>query len=418
MNSRRLWRGFACLLVLVLLVGPVAAQAPAEPYELDGSTLTVFLVTMGPGQAVWERFSHNAIWVRDTVSGIDRLYNYGMFSFRQENFLKRFIRGEMDYWMQGFNGERHLQQYVAVDRSIWLQELSLTAEQRAELYAFLEWNERPENRFYRYDYYLDNCSTRVRDALDRVLGGRLYRLTGSEETGKTFRDHTRRLLAPDLAAYVGTLYSLGQPIDRPISTWEAMFLPVVMMERLRDVTVFDAEGNEVPLVTREVTLFESSGPAERQSHPVWWPGFLAVGLGIAALMLAATRSKSNAVATTLPTAWALVLGIGGAFIVGVVSFTQHWAAYWNENLFFFNPVGLALVVLIPIAAAGGRRAGKWASGLTVFAAAVSLLGFVVQLLPWFDQVNGEIIAAMLPPNLALAYVVVNRLASEPNKDTQ
>jgi hypothetical protein len=388
MNSRRLWRGFACLLVLVLLVGPVAAQAPAEPYELDGSTLTVFLVTMGPGQAVWERFSHNAIWVRDTVSGIDRLYNYGMFSFRQENFLKRFIRGEMDYWMQGFNGERHLQQYVAVDRSIWLQELSLTAEQRAELYAFLEWNERPENRFYRYDYYLDNCSTRVRDALDRVLGGRLYRLTGSEETGKTFRDHTRRLLAPDLAAYVGTLYSLGQPIDRPISTWEAMFLPVVMMERLRDVTVFDAEGNEVPLVTREVTLFESSGPAERQSHPVWWPGFLAVGLGIAALMLAATRSKSNAVATTLPTAWALVLGIGGA-------------------------VGLALVVLIPIAAAGGRRAGKWASGLTVFAAAVSLLGFVVQLLPWFDQVNGEIIAAMLPPNLVLAYVVVNRLASAP-----
>jgi hypothetical protein len=118
MNSRRLWRGFACLLVLVLLVGPVAAQAPAEPYELDGSTLTVFLVTMGPGQAVWERFSHNAIWVRDTVSGIDRLYNYGMFSFRQENFLKRFIRGEMDYWMQGFNGERHLQQYVAVPAAV------------------------------------------------------------------------------------------------------------------------------------------------------------------------------------------------------------------------------------------------------------------------------------------------------------
>jgi len=374
--------------------------------------MTVFLVTMGPGQAVWERFSHNAIWVRDSVQGIDRLYNYGMFSFRQENFLKRFVQGEMNYWMQGFDGESHLRQYMAVDRSVWLQELNLTPGQRAEMFAFLEWNERPENRFYRYDYYLDNCSTRVRDALDRVLGGRLYELTGSEETGTTFRDHTRRLLAPALAAYVGTLYSLGQPIDRPISTWEAMFLPVVMMKRLRDVTVFDSEGDEVSLVVREATLFESAQPAERGSHPVWWPGFLAVGIAIAGVMLAAARSSSGVLAALVPTVWSLVLGIGGAFIVGVVSFTQHWAAFWNENLFFFNPVGLALVVLIPLAAAGKPRAGRWATRLAIFVAAVSVLGFAMQLLPWFDQTNGEIIATMLLPNLALARVTASRFAAD------
>ena len=96
-----------------------------------------------------------------------------MFSFEEPGFLRRFVRGEMDYWMEGFDSERLLRAYAAADRSIWVQELDLTPEQMGALYEFEEWNERPENRFYRYDYYRDNCSTRVRDAIDRVLGGRL-----------------------------------------------------------------------------------------------------------------------------------------------------------------------------------------------------------------------------------------------------
>ncbi len=149
------------LLLALLPSGGAAQEAVTSP---DGSTLSIALVTMGPGTRVWERFGHNAVWVRDTISGFDRVYNYGMFSFQQEGYVQRFLQGRLLYWMMGFESPRHFGAYVAADRSLWVQELNLTPEQRAELAAFLEWNDTPENRFYRYDYYLDNCSTRIRDA--------------------------------------------------------------------------------------------------------------------------------------------------------------------------------------------------------------------------------------------------------------
>ncbi len=391
---------------------PGLAQEP-EPdtaAAAPGSSITVYLVTIGPGRRIWERFGHNALLVRDTLRGIDRAYNYGMFSFEQEGFLKRFVQGEMQYWVAAFQTERLVQGYREADRSIWLSELELTPEQRVDLLAYLEWNERPENRFYRYDYYLDNCSTRVRDALDRVLGGRLTDLTAEVETGTTYRSHTRRLLAPDLVAYVGTLLSLGQPVDRPISAWEEMYLPGRMMETFRGITVRDAEGREVPFVRGEFTVFESTMPLEREGPPDWLLGFLAVGVALAAGILltgryGSTRRGLRIVWLTGTSLWALVLGVGGAFLVLVWALTAHWAGYWNENLFFFNPLALPLALLLPIAAAGSGWAARWALRLAVTVAALSVLGFAVQLLPWFGQVNGEIIAAVLPPNLAMGWAI-------------
>ncbi|MDQ3207872.1 MAG: DUF4105 domain-containing protein, partial [Gemmatimonadota bacterium] len=122
-------------------------------------------MTMGPGKAVWERFGHNAIWIHDPVQGTDKAYNYGLFDLRQENFLVRFLQGRMWYWMQGFPAQSYVELYRRANRSVWVQELEMPPQSRRELQNFLEWNERPENRFYHYDYYRDNCSTRVRDAL-------------------------------------------------------------------------------------------------------------------------------------------------------------------------------------------------------------------------------------------------------------
>ena len=73
--------------------------APSANAQEPGNNLRIGLVTMGPGSEIWEKFGHNAILVEDTVSGTSRWYNYGMFSFRQENFLLNFIQGRMNYWM-------------------------------------------------------------------------------------------------------------------------------------------------------------------------------------------------------------------------------------------------------------------------------------------------------------------------------
>lgn len=415
MKTRSLYFLLAAALLEAALASPGSAQEP-DPSATGASTMEVFLITIGPGRQVWERFGHNAIWVRDTLRGIDRAYNYGMFSFEEPGFLLRFVRGEMDYWMQGFDTEHLLRAYKAADRSIWVQQLDLTPEQMEAMYEFEQWNERPENRFYRYDYYRDNCSTRVRDAIDRVLGGGLRESAEGVETGTTYRSHFRRLLAPDPLVYAGGTFAIGSATDRPISVWEEMFLPVRMMEYLREVTVPDGEGGERPLVRREFTVYESTLGPEPDAPPDWLFQFLAVGAVLSGLFvllgwLGSTRGSARFLAALTSSAWALLLGVGGVFMLGIWFLTAHWAGYRNENLFFLNPVALALAVLIPFAAMGKSWAKRWARRLAAFVAAVAVLGLILQPLPFFPQTNAEIIAAVLPPTLAMTWVVL-RLTRE------
>ncbi len=399
------------LLLALLPSGGAAQQADAPP---DGSTLSIALVTMGPGTRVWERFGHNALWVRDTASGFDRVYNYGMFSFQQEGYVQRFLQGRLLYWMMGFESPRHFGAYVAADRSLWVQELNLTPEQRAELAAFLEWNDTPENRFYRYDYYLDNCSTRIRDAIDQVIGDRIHELTATEASGTTFRFHTQRLVAEDIAASTGLLLGLGPFVDRPISRWEEMFLPLKVREYLRDVTVLDGDGREVPLVSAEHTLYLSTAAPERDAPPFRVHWYLLVGLvlagAVAAGGLRANAPRAAAVASAIVAiSWVIVTGIAGAVLAGLWFLTDHTAAYWNENLFFYNPLALPLVVLLPLVLFGVHRAAKPAAVFTAAVASFTALGFVLQ--PLLPQVNGDLVALATPPNIALAWLVLRRGAS-------
>ncbi|MGH7590104.1 MAG: DUF4105 domain-containing protein, partial [Gemmatimonadales bacterium] len=183
-------RAGALALVLTFgFAGGVAAQGDAT-----GASLEVSVVTVGPGAAVWERWGHNMIRIHDRRTGLDLVYNYGMFDFAQKGFLLHFLEGRLNYWTAAFYTAPTLEFYRnASHRSLWEQTLRLTPAQRLSLQQFLDWNGLPENRVYRYDYYHDNCSTRVRDALDRALGGAIARATRGRPTGTTARDHTRRL---------------------------------------------------------------------------------------------------------------------------------------------------------------------------------------------------------------------------------
>jgi hypothetical protein len=362
-------------------------------------------MTMGPGKAVWERFGHNAIWIHDPVQGTDKAYNYGLFDLRQENFLVRFLQGRMWYWMQGFPAQTYVELYRRANRSVWIQELEMSPEARRELQEFLEWNERPENRFYHYDYYRDNCSTRVRDALDRALQGRIRQETSELATGRTYRFHTRRLTENDPLVYTGLLLALGQPVDRPISAWEEMFLPLALREHLRSITVPGSDGRPTPLVRSERTLFESTGTPPPDRPPFWTRIYLGIGIVLGSgIFLAGAKAHRSRLARAgligVSGTWALVVGMVGLVLVGLWGLTDHAAAFHNENLLQANPLALALLWLLPKAARGATdRRALVAAGIV---AGLSLLGLVLKPLSSFYQVNGEIIALALPIHLGVA----------------
>ena len=391
---------------MALLVTMSEAGGQGVPQPDDGSQIEVSLVTFGPGEESWQRFGHNAIWVRDPVRAIDTLYNYGRFSFEEENFILRFIQGHMRYWVEPQDPALTFPFYKFMNRSIYVQELALTPNQRVALRDFLEWNIKPENAFYDYDYYTDNCSTRLRDALDRVVNGEIKRQTHTTPTHTTFRFHTRRLTAEPPWLYTSLLLALGNPVDRPITVWEDMFIPMTLREHIRMVMVPDEQGELIPLVARERTVFEGTIPLPDEQPPSWVIWYLLCGVALATLFMGLERVAGRNRLARFAFAgvmgfWTFVIGLGGTTLAGIWLFTDHFDAAYNENLFFVTPLALPLAILIPLAVYGREFAARPALILCQLVAVLALIGFGVQAIPMFEQVNGEIIVLVLPPNIAL-----------------
>ncbi|HZG43922.1 MAG TPA: DUF4105 domain-containing protein, partial [Longimicrobium sp.] len=256
MRIPRSWRALLLAAPLAVFAAPaLRAQAPMSP----DTGLTVVHLVMGQGRMVWEKFGHDAIWIHDPAAGTDRVYNYGVFDFASPGFMSRFIAGNLLYELGVSDLQNTLYQYEYFNRSVWGQELNLTAAQKRELQRLLEVNALPQNKDYLYDYYRDNCSTRIRDVVDRVIGGRLRAATEKVPTGTTYRWHSERLIAGDPVSYTGITGGLGPAADHEISRWEEMFLPFKVQERFREARVLDEAGREVPLVKREWALFEARG---------------------------------------------------------------------------------------------------------------------------------------------------------------
>ena len=144
------------------------AQTPPPPKpgvdaQLDsaravrGRSLSVSMYTYGPGDQVFERFGHVALAVTDANTGEDIAFNWGMFDFAEPNFIWRFLTGDTRYWMAGYRTFEFNAAYQAQNRTIRKQVLNLSPMQRGALFDLLMWNALEENKYYRYDYFNDNC---------------------------------------------------------------------------------------------------------------------------------------------------------------------------------------------------------------------------------------------------------------------
>jgi hypothetical protein len=417
-----------CLALVVVVVlaaaaaaGDVAGQGGADGTRppstgLGGtSPLTVHLVTVGPGDAVWERFGHNAIWIHDARTGQDIWWNWGLFTFEQEGFLLRLVKGEMLYSMGGREMAYELAQYRAQGRDVWAQELDLSAAQAAELDRLVRTNALPANRDYIYDYYEDNCSTRVRDALDAVLDGALKERFADEPAGTTWRRETRRHVEISPLTDAGIALVLGSDGDRAISAWQSMFLPLELRARIADVRLPAPGGGTRPLVRREFKVVEAGRPLPPgEVGPLWDTGLL-VGL-VAALFVAGAGwlggrlegvQGAGWVGRLLGAApvgvWSVLAGVAGLVLVGAY-FTDH--DFWtpNVNVLLFSPLSLVVAVLALAAPIDGRLLSS-AAQVARWTAALALLALAVEPLPWFVQANAPALALAVPVHLATAWAL-------------
>jgi len=402
---RGLQHALGALFCCLLITSAFAQTAETAPVE-SGANLAVSLITFGPGEEVWERFGHNAIEIRDGAAGAARLYNYGMFDFAQENFFVNFARGRMMYRIAVGDPAEEYPVYVDEGRWIVRQELNLTPAQRSELAEFLEWNTRPENVQYRYDYFRANCSTRVRDALDKALGGAIKAQLVSPSRGYTYRMDADRLMRPDTALMLGIDAGLGPYSDQRLSYWDESFVPTEFMRHVREVKLTDANGNTLPLVASETVLNKGRLPDPLELPPRWTWAALAIGIVTAMILLGLVRARANTAARIafagLAGTIALVCGIGGLVLLGLWTLTEHISAWRNENLLLLNPLCL---LLLPAWLGALRRRWqptRFARRVAALIAFCAVLAWFVKILPGFVQDNWLWIALLLPVHLCLA----------------
>jgi hypothetical protein len=414
----RLVRAIAGAMLGLAAAGGISqAQAPriASPPPQAAATddLEIMLATFGLGQEVFERFGHNAIWVHDRENGTDVTYDWGNFSFRQPGFLRRFLTGDTSYWMEAKDANAMVDFYRQLGRPVTLQRLNLTTEQKRELRDFLRWNSLEENRYYRYDYFLDNCSTRLRDALDHVLGGALRAATDSVRTPLSYRRESVRLTDGDRPVQTGIDIALGRPADVPLTVWESFFIPMRLRDAVRGLTVPNgAGGARVPLVASERTLEPYPG-TPRVVEPATAPRLvwrlLVVGLVLAALVagirvMAVSRRGAVWGLAVVTATWSLLCGLIGVILLLAWTATRHIFWAWNENLLLISPLSLLLAVLLPMTLLRGRGASA-TRGIAFAVVVLSLVGLALALLPG-GQENRAIVALFLPVHLAIAWSVL------------
>jgi hypothetical protein len=410
------------LLLTVLLAWPPAGLAPAHAQETTGppgeqegsagepepgSHLEVFLVTAGPGDAIWERFSHNAIWIRDNRTGLNTAYNWGIFSFDQENFIVRLFQGRMLYAMYGLDMNRMAASYMAANRDLVVQPVDLDPAERLELQATLQAMNNDQDRYYRYDYYRDNCSTRVRDALDAVLGGQIEERWGDVATEESYRWQTRRALRRDLWAATGIDLFMGIPADRYLTAWEEMFLPLRAQRYLEETEIRRADGSVRPLLGPRQTLGDADRPpvAEAPRTIPWAEILIGIGLSLLLVALAASGAGGRKAGTVafglLAGLWITLWGVIGTLIVFLWTLTDHVFTYSNENLLQATPLHFvwALALFGALLSGNWEGAARWGRRLL----ALSLAGLVLQVLPVLDQVNGNVLALTVPTFLAVVW---------------
>ncbi|MBN2574269.1 MAG: DUF4105 domain-containing protein [Deltaproteobacteria bacterium] len=393
----RMRRLASLLALLSFATGERAARA--EP----GDELTVSALTFGPGDHPFFKFGHNALLVKPK-QGKGWVYNFGTFAFDSPALIPKFLRGNFYYWLSVSTFEETVASYAAANRSILAQDLELTAAQKSALWQALRVNARPENREYLYDYFYDNCSTRVRDAVDRAVGGRV-RQAGQGAAALTFRGHALRMVADLWPEYVGLYLGLGRGADVPITRWEEAFLPDRLADLLRAARV-PADSGEKPLVKSEAVLHRAVRPEKPAVPPDWSVYFLLLGVafGGSMLLLGRLARRSAAARVVLGTATSATgasFGFLGLVMVCLWAFTNHRAAFANANILQLGPWAVVLFGYGIGVALGWPRATRRACAIALSLAVFAAAGMVCKLLPGMNQDNWPIIAFCLPAWLGL-----------------
>lgn len=302
------------------------AQRPLS----DSAQISV--LTLGPYQGeLYSAFGHSAIRVYDPASNTDLAFNYGVFDFNQPNFYLNFTRGHLLYKLGVYPYDLFRDHYISHNRYVHEQVLDLTQAQKQKVFDYLFWNAQPENVNYLYDYFYNNCATKVRDVFVEVFGDSI-RFDGSyAKPGYTVRDLTRSYLHQQPWGELGIEICLGQPMDKTLTPYEYMFLPDYIESGFNHATL-----NGSPIVKETIPVYEST--PEKTSFSIFHP-WIVFGIFLLIVIALTIRDwRRKQLTKWFDVVLFSIMGWLGLLLFVLWIATDHRAAANNWNLLWAFPL--------------------------------------------------------------------------------
>jgi len=284
----------------------------------------VSVITVAPGNDLVDSFGHSAFRVRDPFLSVDYVYNYGTYDFNTPNFYGKFAQGKLLYDLGISKFDNFLRFYASQNRTVVEQILNLSKEEKQQFFEFLQNNARPENKSYLYDFFFDNCATKLRDVSDEILTENIQFNYTFNETDLTFRDLIHKYLDEQAWGKFGIDLALGSVIDRKATPQEYSFLPDYIYKNFENGSI-----NSKPLIRITRTLFKSQ-PKEKK-HSYFTPFMLFLILAILVIWITYKDYRANKRSGWLDFSIFFFTGMVGLLVLLLWFATDHSATAKNYN---------------------------------------------------------------------------------------
>jgi hypothetical protein len=385
---------FCLWLVLLSFGGSRLPLLLADPLPLS-HLATVSVLTCAPGTETYALFGHSALRVTDPLQGFDRVYNYGTFDFETPHFYWRFMRGDLRYFLSVNSFAKFLAAYQQENRLVSEQVLTLQPHEAQRLYAYLETTLHSSARFYRYQFFADNCTTRIWQVIRASVETPIQVDSAYATPARTYRQLLAPYLAPAPWVNLGMNLGLGWPADQSTTFHQQLFLPLELQDALRHTRRAQRPFARppYPLFVAQVTTSPSS----------WWtPTHCLLGMGFVLLLAQGMPSRYDVIRRSIRGALLASAGLIGCILLGLMLFSLHAPVQLNYQLLWLLPFHIGLAVARPT-----RRWRLYAGVTAVLLILSGLFGWIIyyaHLLP----VVGLLLTLLLLQLLFFILPVINR----------
>jgi hypothetical protein len=308
----------------------------------DSCHLRISLLTATPGEELYSTFGHSALRLTDSVRNLDIVFNYGTFNFEEPNFYLKFVRGKLPFYLSPDKFDDFMVEYQEENRGVTEQVLNLNCYEKERIYALLNENMMGPNRKYKYDFTFDNCTTRLRDLIEKASDSTVHFGNVIQKT-MTFRDLIYEYLNKNDKQWskLGIDILLGSRMDVAATPYQVMFLPEYLMKTLDSSTI-----HSQPLVS-DKRLILKMDHSKNEKNNLAHPFFLFVCLFVIIAFLSFSKNLFiQKLLASLDGILFFITGLLGILLIFMWTGTDHIMCRDNYNLLWAWPTNVVTAFYI------------------------------------------------------------------------